>query len=534
MENRLCFCFSFFIWFFYSDKSGKEITPLFERVNYYLDMNTTVNEDPNNKIVRTRYAPSPTGSMHVGNLRTALYEYLIAKSKGGSFVLRIEDTDRERFVENSLDIIYDTLRLSGLQHDEGPDVGGEYGPYVQSERLSSYKQYVEELLCEKKAYRCFCTKERLASLKSEESQFSGYDRHCRNLDETEIEKRINAGESYVIRQKMPTDGETIFEDLVYGKITVPNEELDDQILLKADGFPTYNFANVIDDHAMAITHVVRGSEYLSSTPKYNLLYEAFGWDIPTYIHLPLIQGKGEDGTISKLSKRHGATSFSDLLEDGYLPEAIMNYIALLGWAPKDETREIFSLSELTDSFHISGISKSPSIFDYAKLEWFNGEYIRKMSSEEFLEKAKSSFDELVQGNSSLYPFLTEILQPRITKFQQIKEKLAFLVKMPEFDLELFSHKKSKTDKPSSYKTLCICLEKLESVEIWDKENIHELLVQIAQENEVKNAFIMWPLRIAVTGTAVTPGGAVEALILLGKNESLARIQQNLDRLSKEL
>ena len=496
-------------------------------------MNTITNAYDKNT-VRTRYAPSPTGSMHVGNLRTALYEYLIAKSKKGSFILRIEDTDQERLVEGALAIIYDTLRLSGLAHDEGPDVGGDYGPYVQSERLSSYKKYAEDLVQAGKAYRCFCTKERLAGLKTGDDQFSGYDRHCRNLDETEIDTHLSAGDPYIIRQKMPTSGETSFVDLVYGKITVSNDELDDQVLIKADGFPTYNFANVVDDHVMAITHVVRGSEYLSSTPKYNLLYEAFNWEVPTYIHLPLIQGKGEDGTVSKLSKRHGATSFSDLLHAGFLPEAIINYIALLGWAPKDETREIFSLKELVEAFHVSGISKSPSIFDYAKLEWFNGEYIRQMSQEEFLIKAKSYFDELVQGNSTLYPFLTEILQPRITKFQQITEKLAFLIQMPKFDLELFIHKKSKTDKESSYRTLFNCLDKLEKINTWEKESIHDLLVQMAQENEVKNAFIMWPLRIAVTGTAVTPGGAVEALILLGKNESLKRMQQSLQRLSQEI
>ena len=371
-------------------------------------------------------------------------------------------------------------------------------------------------------------------MKSGDNQFSGYDRHCRNLTQEEIESQLSTGIPFVIRQKMPESGETVFEDLVYGKITVPNAELDDQVLIKADGFPTYNFANVVDDHIMAISHVVRGSEYLSSTPKYNLLYEAFGWEIPTYIHLPLIQGKGEDGTISKLSKRHGATSFSDLLDDGFLPEAVINYIALLGWAPKEETRELFSLPELVEAFHISGISKSPSIFDYAKLEWFNGEYIRNMNPEDFLSKAKSAFDELVQGNSDLYPFLIEILQPRITKFQQITEKLAFLIQLPDFDLDLFVHKKSKTDQENSYATLSLCLEKLEQLDAWDKENIHDLLVQAALDREVKNAFIMWPLRIAVTGTAVTPGGAVEALILLGKNESLKRIQQSIERLSMKL
>ena len=481
--------------------------------------------------VRTRYAPSPTGSMHVGNLRTALYEYLIAKSQKGSFVLRIEDTDRERFVEESTDIIYETLRIAGLQHDEGPDIGGPYAPYVQSERRNSYLPFAEELVDKGKAYYCFCAKERLASMKQDEGQFSGYDRHCRDLSAEQVKEKKDAGIPFVIRQKMPLSGETTFDDMVYGKITVPNEELEDQILIKADGYPTYNFANVVDDHMMAITHVVRGSEYLSSTPKYNLLYDAFEWDIPTYVHLPLIQGKNEDGTVSKLSKRHGSTSFSSLIEEGYLPEAIINYISLLGWAPKDDTREIFTLHELTEVFQIDGISKSPSLFDYGKLEWVNGEYIRQMPQDEFLAKAIPFFEKISLSDSRLYPFLTEILQPRINRFNQIEEKLAFLVQLPAFDLDLFIHKKSKTDQESAKRILNICLQELEKLTIWEKEPIHEILVKIAEEQEVKNAYVMWPLRIAVTGTAVTPGGAVEALILMGKDESMRRIKKSLQRLS---
>ena len=359
--------------------------------------------------------------MHVGNLRTALYEYLTAKHENGTFVLRIEDTDRERYVEGATQVIYDTMKLAGLEHDEGPDIGGEYGPYVQSERLSMYKPYAEQLVEQGKAYRCFCTKERLEALKENAPEGTGYDRHCRDLSAEEIQKNLDAGMPYVIRQKMPLTGSTSYHDLVYGDITFPNEDLDDQVLIKTDGFPTYNFANVIDDHTMGITHVVRGSEYLSSTPKYNLLYEAFGWEIPTYIHLPLIMGKSvdEEGNevISKLSKRHGSTGFMDLINEGYLPEAIINYIALLGWAPKD-TREIFSLKELIEAFDINGISKSPAVFDYDKLSWVNQEHIKAMSDEEFLEHAKPFYDE-AGVDASCYELLAELLKPRIAKFTDV-------------------------------------------------------------------------------------------------------------------
>ena len=330
-------------------------------------------------MVRTRFAPSPTGFMHVGNLRTALYEYLVAKSQNGTFVLRIEDTDQERYVEGATDVIYNTLQQVGLQHDEGPDIGGEYGPYVQSERKDIYKPYAEQLVREGKAYYCFCTKERLESI-HQDGEFGGYDRHCRDLPAEEIRKNLDAGMPYVIRQRVPLEGSTSFEDAVYGTITIENKEIEDQVLLKSDGYPTYNFANVIDDHLMHITHVVRGCEYLTSTPKYNMLYDAFGWEKPIYVHLPLIMGKNEDGSVSKLSKRHGSTSFQGLLEDGYLAPVITNYIALLGWCPKDN-QEIFSLKELEEAFSIDGISKSPAVFDYDKLLWFNGEYIRKMSGE---------------------------------------------------------------------------------------------------------------------------------------------------------
>ena len=481
--------------------------------------------------IRTRFAPSPTGFMHVGNLRTALYEYLTAKHEGGTFVLRIEDTDRERYVEGATQVIYDTMKLAGLEHDEGPDIGGEFGPYVQSERLSMYKPYAEQLVEQGKAYRCFCTKERLEALKENAPEGTGYDIHCRDLSPEEIQKNLDAGMPYVIRQKMPLTGSTSYHDLVYGDITFPNEDLDDQVLIKTDGFPTYNFANVIDDHTMGITHVVRGSEYLSSTPKYNLLYEAFGWEIPTYIHLPLIMGKSvdEEGNevISKLSKRHGSTGFMDLVNEGYLPEAIINYIALLGWAPKD-TREIFSLPELIEAFDINGISKSPAVFDYDKLSWVNQEHIKAMSDEEFLKHAKPFYDE-AGVDPSCYALLTELLKPRIAKFNEITEKLSFIKEYGDFELELFEHKKSKSTLESSKQMLEKAIPVLENLD-WDREAITEAMKTLAESLEVKNSVVMWPVRIAAAGVAVTPGGCAEVMLLLGKEESLKRIKYAYSRL----
>ena len=485
------------------------------------------------QIVRTRFAPSPTGFMHVGNLRTALYEYLIAKSSGGVFVLRIEDTDQERLVPGAVDIIYNTLRTAGLMHDEGPDVGGPFGPYVQSERMDVYRPFAEQLVAQGKAYYCFCTKERLDSLRtqSDHPDTVGYDRHCRDLPEAEVGKLLASGASYVIRQKMPLTGTTTISDSVYGEITVPNKELEDQILLKTDGFPTYNFANIIDDHLMHITHVVRGSEYLSSAPKYNLLYEAFGWEIPVYVHLPLIQGRGADGIVSKLSKRHGATSFEDLIRDGYLAEAIINYIALLGWCPKEDTREVFTLEELTKAFSIEGISKSPAIFDYDKLEWFNGEYIRAMTPDQFQSHALPFYSALLPERPVAYPLLTEILQPRITRFSQITEKLSFLPVLPEYDPEIYVHKKSKTTLEGSLEMLQICEKELSNLPVWDRESISSCLTALAERLEMKNAQVMWPVRISVSGTPVTPGGAVEILLILGKQESLRRMAHGRQRLT---
>lgn len=482
-----------------------------------------------NKTVRTRFAPSPTGFMHIGNLRTALYEYLVAKSQGGDFVLRIEDTDRERYVEGAVDIIYNTLKVAGLQHDEGPDKPGEYGPYVQSERLNMYRPYAEQLIEQGKAYRCFCTKERLDSLKDDETPGGGYDRHCRDLPQEEIDRLLAEGVPYVIRQKMPLEGSTTFTDAVFGEITVENSELQDQILIKTDGYPTYNFANVIDDHTMNITHVVRGCEYLSSTPKYNLLYEAFGWEVPTYIHLPLIMGKDAEGNVAKLSKRHGSTGFEDLIKEGYLPQAIINYVALLGWCPSDN-QEMFTLDELTKAFNISGISKSPSIFDYDKLEWFNGEYIRKMSPEEFTSYAMPYYKEAVTSRELPWDKLCGILQQRVTKFTQIPEMIDFFDKLPEYDTEMFVNKKSKTNLENAPVMLKAVTDKLTALESWDKDSIHDCLINLAQELEVKNGTVMWPARIAAAGKKVTPGGAVEILEILGRDEALARLNLGLKKL----
>lgn len=483
------------------------------------------------KKVRTRFAPSPTGFMHVGNLRTALYEYLIAKSLGGDFVLRIEDTDQERKIEGAVDIIYNTMKAAGLKHDEGPDIGGDYGPYVQSERKDMYIPYAEELIKMGKAYRCFCTKERLDGLRANsDDPGAGYDRHCRDLPQEEIDALMAKGTPYVIRQKMPLEGTTSFDDAVYGTISVENEELQDQILIKADGFPTYNFANVIDDHTMNITHVVRGSEYLSSTPKYNLLYEAFGWDIPTYVHLPLIMGKNDDGTISKLSKRHGATSFEDLVKAGFLPEAIINYIALLGWAPKDN-REMFTLAELVENFDISGISKSPAVFDYDKLEWFNGEYIKAMSTEDFAKVAEPYFKQALGDSEFDYIKIASILQQRTTRLTDIPEKISFFAELPDYDKELFVNKKSKTTLENSPSLLKAGIEALEALPQWDHDSIHDCLIGLAQTLGVKNGTAMWPVRIAASGMSVTPGGAVEILDILGREKALERLYKGLEKLS---
>ena len=481
--------------------------------------------------VRTRFAPSPTGFMHIGNLRTALYEYLIAKSLGGAFILRIEDTDQERLVEGSVEVIYRTLHQVGLKHDEGPDIGGPFGPYVQSERRHIYRPYAEQLVRDNKAYYCFCSKERLDTLKGQEGEhagFGGYDRHCRDLPAGEIARLLAAGTPHVIRQKIPLSGTTTFEDAVFGNITVNNSELEDQVLLKSDDFPTYNFANVVDDHVMQITHVVRGSEYLSSTPKYNLLYEAFGWDIPTYVHLPLIVGN--DGR--KLSKRHGSTSFEALVAEGYLPEAIVNYIALLGWCPADN-QEIFSLDGLCRAFSISGISKSPSVFDYDKLNWFNAEYLRAMDPAVFLGLIRPVLDQVFAARTYDAGLLAELLQPRLIRLAQIPEMVRFLTERQEFNLDLFYNKKSKSSPELAVQVLPAAIELLAGLPEWTRQAIHDGMLELAARMEIKNGQLMWPVRIAASGQEVTPGGAVEILTILGRSEALARLQAGLQRLKDQ-
>lgn len=482
-------------------------------------------------VVRTRYAPSPTGYIHIGNLRSALYEYLIARVNGGKFVLRIEDTDQERYVEGAVDVIYRTLEMCGLKYDEGPDIGGPYGPYIQSERKNIYLTYAEELVKKGHAYYCFCSKERLENLQkeySEQGKVFRYDRHCLGLPEEEVKRRIAAGEPYVIRQKMPTEGTTTFHDEVYGDITVENCELEDQILIKSDGYPTYNFANVIDDHLMHITHVVRGCEYLSSTPKYNLLYQAFGWEIPTYIHLPLIVKP--DG--SKISKRKGDASFEDLLAEGYLCEAILNYLALLGWSP-DSNQEIFSLAELEKVFSIDRISKSPSVFDIAKLRWFNGEYIRAMSVEKFHEIALPWIKKGLEKDLPTLP-IARMIQPRVEVLSEIPEKLDFFNRLDDYDLEIYTHKKMKTNPEISLNSLKAAVPVLENISDWNDKNIYDNLAALVEQLGIKNGQMFWPVRIAISGQLVTPGGASEIAEVLGKEETIRRMKIGIERLSAAL
>ncbi len=477
--------------------------------------------------VRTRFAPSPTGYMHIGNLRTALYAYLLAKSKGGDFILRIEDTDRERYVDGAVDLIFRTMAETGLVHDEGPDIGGDFGPYVQSERMDIYRKYAEELVERGGAYYCFCTKERLDELRQKQEALkipSKYDGRCASLSKEEIAARIAAGEPYVIRQKIPREGVTTFEDAVFGKVSAPNETLDDNVLLKSDGMPTYNFANVIDDHLMQITHVVRGSEYLSSTPKYNLLYEAFGWEIPEYIHCSAIMKDAH----RKLSKREGDASYADFVDKGYLKEAVLNYIALLGWSPGD-TQEIMSLDDMIRLFDVKGISKSPAIFDIDKLNWLNGEYIRALSPEAFHEKAMPYYKECIHVDADL-ELLSEVLQKRTEKLSDIPEQIDFIDALPAYDKELYCHKKMKTNLENSLTALEAILPLLSAQEDWSKDALHEALLGLAAKMEVKNGIILWPLRTALSGKAFTPGGGIELAAILGKEESLKRIKAGISLL----
>lgn len=479
--------------------------------------------------VRTRYAPSPTGYMHIGNLRTALYEYLIAKKHSGKFILRIEDTDQERYVEGAVEVIYKTLKMAGLKHDEGPDIGGDYGPYIQSERKPIYMEYAKKLVDLGGAYYCFCTRERLAKLK-EEHEAAGvthrYDRCCLKLSSEEIERKLANNVPFVIRQKMPDTGTTSFDDAVYGTITVENNQLDDQILIKSDGLPTYNFANVIDDHLMKITHVVRGNEYLSSSPKYNLLYKAFGWEIPTYVHVPLIlKSSGQ-----KLSKRAGDPSFEDLVSMGYLVDAIINYVTLLGWSP-GTNQEIFSLEELEKIFDISGISKSPAIFDINKLNWMNGEYIRKMSLDEFHEVAKTYYEGTITNKSINLKKVSKLLQVRTEVLSSIPENVDFFDRLPEYDTALYVHKKMKTTEEISMESLKAALPVLEGITDWNEQVIHDSLMSLIQQLGIKNSQMLWPIRTAISGKPVTPGGAIEIAEILGKEETINRIKTGIGKLA---
>ena len=477
----------------------------------------------------TRFAPSPTGYMHIGNLRTALYSFLIAKHDGGKFILRIEDTDRERFVEGATDIIKSTLAITGLRYDEGPDVGGDHGPYVQSERKEIYMEYAKKLVDMGYAYYCFCTKERLEKL-HEEDATGGYDRHCRNLSKEEIEKNLAAGIPFVIRQKMPLEGTTSYVDAVFGEISTANSELQDQILMKADGYPTYNFCHVVDDYLMGVTHVVRGSEYLTSTPKYALLYDAFGWERPTYVHLPLLMGKNEDGSVSKLSKRHGAVSFQDLIEDGYLPEAVLNYIALLGWCPKNSETEFFDLEGLKEAFTIDGVSKSPAVFDFDKLLWFNGEYVHKLDDADFAEKVEKFINVDIPASINKAKMLS-LLKTRISTLGEINDKMAFFLSLPEYDKELFLNKKNKIADFDIVKTvLTEAKEALCAVDSFDNDTLFASLMPIAEKLAIKTGTLMWCIRIAVSGMAATPGGATEIMEVIGKEESLKRIDTALLKL----
>lgn len=479
--------------------------------------------------VRCRFAPSPTGKMHVGNLRSALYEFLIAKHAGGDFVFRIEDTDRERYVEGATEIIYNTLEKTGLVYDEGPDKDKGYGPYVQSERVKAgiYMKYAKELVDKGEAYYCFCDKERLASLKSEVvegKEITVYDKHCLGLSKEEVEEKLASGIPYVIRQNNPTEGTTSFHDELYGDIFVDNSELDDMILIKSDGYPTYNFANVVDDHLMEITHVVRGNEYLSSTPKYNRLYEAFGWEIPVYVHLPLIT----DEEHKKLSKRSGHSSFEDIVEQGILPEAIINFVALLGWSPEDN-REIFTLDELIADFDYTRINKSPSVFDMNKLRWMNGEYIKAMDFDRFYDMALPYIKNVIHKDLDLKK-IAEMVKTRIEVFPDIENLIGFFETLPEYDTAMYAHKKMKTTQESAIEVLKEVLPMLEAQEEYTNDALYQLLLSYVEKKGVKNGYVMWPIRTAVSGLQMTPAGATEIMEVLGKEETLIRIRKGIELL----
>lgn len=481
--------------------------------------------------IRTRFAPSPTGRMHVGNLRTALYAYLIAKHENGDFLLRIEDTDQERFVEGALEIIYRTLEKTGLIHDEGPDKDGGVGPYVQSERMATglYLDYAKKLVDKGEAYYCFCDKARLESLKTglEGKEIMIYDKHCLNLSKEDIEVNLAAGKPYVIRQNNPMDGTTTIHDDIYGDITVDNSELDDMILIKSDGYPTYNFANVVDDHLMSITHVVRGNEYLSSSPKYNRLYAAFGWEVPTYVHCPLITNEEH----KKLSKRSGHSSYEDLLDQGFVTEAIVNYVALLGWSPEDN-REIFSLEELIQAFDYHHMSKSPAVFDIQKLRWMNGEYIKAMDFDTYYELALPQIKKAVKKDLD-YKVIGELVKTRIEVFPQIADMIDFFEELPDYDISMYTHKKMKTNNENSLEILKELLPLCETWEDYSREGLSGFIMDFVKKKEIKNGLALWPLRTAVSGKQNTPGGAYEIMEILGKEESLRRIRIGIEKLTNE-
>lgn len=484
--------------------------------------------------IRTRFAPSPTGRMHVGNLRTALYAYLITKHEGGDFILRIEDTDQEREVEGAVDIIKHTLSATGLIHDEGPDKDKGYGPYVQSERQARglYLKYAKELVEKGKAYYCFCNKERLEEChkviqleNGETKEINVYDKHCLSLSKEEVEANLSANKPYVIRQNVPTEGTTTFHDDIYGDITVNNNELDDMILIKSDGFPTYNFANVVDDHLMGITHVVRGNEYLSSSPKYNLLYEAFGWDVPVYVHCPLIT----DEEHHKLSKRCGHSSYEDLIEQGFVSEAVVNFVALLGWSPEDN-QEIMSLDEMIKAFNYHHMSKSPAVFDFGKLKWMNGEYIKAMDFDRFYERALPYIRQVIKKDLD-FKKIAEMVKTRIEIFPDIPALIDFFEELPEYDAAMYTHKKMKTNSESSLRVLQEILPELESLDDYSNDSIYAMLSAFVAEKGYKNGYVLWPIRTAVSGKQMTPAGATEIMEIIGREESLARIKKGIELLA---
>ena len=480
--------------------------------------------------IRTRYAPSPTGRMHVGNLRTALYAYLIAKHDSGDFLLRIEDTDQERFVEGATEIIYRTLEKTGLIHDEGPDKDGGVGPYVQSERHAAgiYLEYAKKLIEKGEAYYCFCSQERLNSLRTvvNGEEIMAYDKHCLHLSKEEIEANLAAGMPYVIRQNNPREGSTTFHDDIYGDITVDNSELDDMVLIKSDGYPTYNFANVVDDHLMGITHVVRGNEYLSSSPKYNRLYDAFGWKVPVYVHCPLITNEEH----KKLSKRSGHASYEDLIEQGFVSEAVVNYVALLGWSP-EENREIYSLEELVQVFDYHNLSKSPAVFDVTKLKWMNGEYLKAMEFDRFYDMAEPYIRKVIKKDLDLKK-IAAMVKTRIEVFPDIADHIDFFEELLEYDVSMYTHKKMKSTSETSLQVLKDVLPLLEAQEDFSNDALYETLSKYVEEKGVKTGFVMWPIRTAVSGKQMTPEGATEIMEVLGKEEALARIRKGMEMLSK--